>query len=163
MEEELEPQVPKEKKARKPLSEETLAKLAQAREKANQKRKEMAEQRKADKEALVQEKLEQAKTVKDEKLEKAAAKEAKKRMYTKAAQPVQDVEPMSPLESLAQAPKPKKKPKDTVVVEYSSSDSDDFDFKDARVMFVKKDRPKPQAVQHDPLAGAYSQMFGAPF
>ena len=163
MEEELEPQVPKEKKSRKPLSEETLAKLAQAREKANQKRKEMSEARKADKEALVQQKIEEAKLHKDERLEKQATKEAKKRMYTKAAQPVQDVEPMSPLESVAQAPKPKKKPKDTVVVEYSSSDSDDFDFKDARVMFVKKDRPKPQAVQHDPLASAYSQMFGSPF
>ena len=45
-----------EKKARKPLSEDSLEKLAEARKLANQKRKEMAEQRKADKEKLVQQK-----------------------------------------------------------------------------------------------------------
>ena len=44
------------KKPRKPMSEETLEKLAKAREKANAKRKEMSEERKVHKETLVRRK-----------------------------------------------------------------------------------------------------------
>ena len=47
------------KKPRKPMSEETLEKLAKAREKANAKRKEMSEERKVHKETLVQKKMEE--------------------------------------------------------------------------------------------------------
>ena len=132
------------KKIRKPLSQESLDKLKLAREKANAKRKEMAEQRKVEKEEMVQQKMEEVKQTKTEKLEKQAFKEAKKRISA-----------------------PKKK--DTVVVEYSSSDSDDFDFNDARILFVKKDRPKapepPEAPKPapDPLFESYRQMFGPRF
>ena len=49
------------KKTRKPMSEETLEKLAKAREKANAKRKEMSEERKVHKETLVQKKMEEEK------------------------------------------------------------------------------------------------------
>ena len=120
------------------LSDEQLEKLAKARELANAKRKEMAEQRRADKEALVQQKMEEAKVQRTEKLEKQATREAKKRVSSSKA---------------------------AVVVEYSSSDSDDFDLDTARVLFVKKDRPKknpvpkPIAPAPDPLAGAYRRMF----
>ena len=109
------------KKPRKPLSEEALEKLKIAREKANIKRKELAEQRAIEKEKLVCERMEQVELSKKDKLDKEVEKEAKKRAVVT-----------------------KKKPKDTVVVEYSSSDSEDTDFAEARVMFVKKDRPKRQ-------------------
>jgi len=138
-------EVKEEPKKRKELSPEALEKLKLAREKANAKRKELAEQRAAEREELVQQKMEQVEKTKKDKLEKQADKEAKKRVQHK----------------------PKK---DTVVVEYSSSDSDDFDFQDARVMFVKKDRPKPVEQPPvevppapDPLEGAYRHMFGPRF
>jgi len=141
--------VKEEPKKRKELSPEALEKLKLAREKANAKRKELAEQRAAEREELVQQKLEEAQKSKQDRLEKQADIEAKKRVQHK----------------------PKK---DTVVVEYSSSDSDDFDFQDARVMFVRKDRAKPpkQPTEQpsvevppapDPLEGAYQHMFGPRF
>ena len=92
-----------DKKVRKPLSEENLQKLALAREKANQKRKEMSEQRKIEKEALIQQKLEEAKTKTDERMEKQAVKEAKKRMYTKQPEPKQE-EPESEREEAEAEP-----------------------------------------------------------
>ena len=161
-------------KQRKPLSEESLAKLAAARELANKKRKELSEQRKVEKESIIQQKMEEAKQKKQDKLEKSAAKEVKKRLQVSdeveekpvSAEPVA-TEPVA-TEPVATVRKPKKK--DTVVVEYSSSDSDDFDFEDARVLFVKKEKQRnssPQVekqqvppVQRDPLASAYRNMFG---
>ena len=47
------------KTARKPMSEESLQRLAKAREKANRVRKELAEERKAERESLVQQKMEE--------------------------------------------------------------------------------------------------------
>ena len=67
-------------KKRKPMSEEAKAKLAQARELANAKRKELADQRKVDKEALVQQKMEEVKQKRTTQLEKQASREAKKRV-----------------------------------------------------------------------------------
>ena len=94
---------------------------------------------------------------KTERLDKQASREAKKRV-TDCGCP----DPPAP---------PKPKSKDTVVVEYSSSDSDDIDFDQARVLFVKKDRPKnseqpvtkPIPPAPDPLMGAYRDMFGRRF
>jgi len=147
MEETVEIQQPKK---RKQLSEEALEKLRLAREKANAKRKELAEQRAVEKEKLIQERIEQVKISKAGRLEKQVDKEAKKRI----AAPV--------------------KKKDTVVVEYSSTDSEDIDFEEARVMFVKRERkketpkvptevpteaPKPPT-RPDPVEIAYRRMFG---
>ena len=153
MEDETATETPKKK-----MSEEALARLAQAREKANARRKELAAERATQKEALILEKMEQAKAAKAAKLEKAAEKEAKLRV---AAQPVAQ-------QPAAQQPPPlpKKKKRDTVVVEYSSSDSDDVDFEDARVLFVKKERQKSKepAAQRppvpDPLDAYYRKYFG---
>ena len=171
-----------EVKTRKPLSTESLQKLALAREKANQKRKEMSEQRKAEKELMVQQKIVQAKTKTDEKLEKQATREAKKRMYSRSDEtPTESASESQPPEtpkvepaSESQPPEPSKedttikKRKRKVVVEYSSSDSDDMDMTHAKVLFVKKERtkkpnyPKPVASNQvpDPLLLAYRQMFG---
>ena len=142
------------------LSDEAKAKLAQARELANAKRKELAEMRKASKEALVQQKMEEVQQKRTERLEKQAMREAKKRVTDCGCS-----------DSPASPPKPPKKSKDAVVVEYSSSDSDDIDFDQARVLFVKKDRPKnseqpvtkPIPPAPDPLMGAYRDMFGRRF
>ena len=47
------------KKPRKPLGEAALERLAKAREKANRVRKELAQERQAEKESLVQQKMEE--------------------------------------------------------------------------------------------------------
>ena len=60
------------KKPRKPMSEETLEKLAKAREKANAKRKEMSEERKVHKETLVQKKMEEVQEARQQKDQTAA-------------------------------------------------------------------------------------------
>ena len=60
------------KKTRKPMSEETLEKLAKAREKANAKRKEMSEERKVHKETLVQKKMEEVQEARQQKDQTAA-------------------------------------------------------------------------------------------
>ena len=158
-------------KQRKPLSEEALQKLAAARELANKKRKEMAEKRKEEKETIVKQKLEEEKQKKIDKLEKYAAKEVKKRLSHEVScegghSTKEQVEEVVTEEKQDKPPKKK----DAVVVEYSSSDSDDFDFEDARVLFVKKERHKepnmhrdtkqPPPRQVDPLASAYRNMFG---
>ena len=71
------------KKTRKPMSEETLEKLAKAREKANAKRKEMSEERKVHKETLVQKKMEEVQEARQQKDQTAAVKEANKRVRAK--------------------------------------------------------------------------------
>ena len=130
------------KKIRKPMSEETLEKLAKAREKANAKRKEMSEERKVHKETLVQKKMEEEIEVKKKKEENAAVREAKKRVRAK---------------------------RETIIIERSDSDSSsEDDIRDARVYTVRKSRssteaePSPAKLvpQEDPLAGMYSQFFG---
>ena len=121
------------------MSEEAKAKLAQARELANAKRKELADQRKVDKEALVQQKMEEVKQKRTEQLEKQATREAKKRVTDCGCS-----------ESPASPPKPPKKSKDAVVVEYSSSESDDIDFDQARVLFVKKGSLKKKQTRTTP-------------
>jgi hypothetical protein len=131
------------KKPRKPMSEETLEKLAKAREKANAKRKEMSEERKVHKETLVQKKMEEEIEVKKKKEENAAVREAKKRVRAK---------------------------RETIIIERSDSDSSsEDDIRDARVYTVRKSRssteqaePSPAKLvpQEDPLAGMYSQFFG---
>ena len=130
------------KKVRKPLSEETLGKLAKAREKASERRKEMAEERKVHKETLVQSKIEeqlQAQQIKDE---KSANREAKKRVKAK---------------------------RQSIIIERSSDSgsSSEDDIRDARVYTVRKSRnnvkvaaPTTQAKSapiEDPM---YSQFFG---
>ena len=128
------------KKVRKPLSEETLGKLAMAREKASERRKEMAEERKVHKETLINAKIEeqlQAQQIKDE---KSANREAKKRVKAK---------------------------RQSIIIERSDSgSSSEDDIRDARVYTVRKTRPPQQeaaptqarsAPVEDPL---YSQFFG---
>jgi len=130
------------KKPRKPMSEETLEKLAKAREKANAKRKEMSEERKVEKENLVQQKMEEMQEVRKKKDQTIAVKEAKKRVRAK---------------------------RESIIIERESSgSSSEDDIRDARVYTVRKSRsstePPPQppapAPTLDPLAGMYSQFFG---
>ena len=131
------------KKSRKPMSEETLEKLAKARLKANAKRKEISEEHKAEKETLVQQKMEEVQVARKQKQETAAVKEAKKRVRAK---------------------------RESIIIE-RSSDSDsssEDDIRDARVYTVRKSRsnteqtasPPPAPPVDDALAGMYSQFFG---
>ena len=129
------------KKTRKPLGEEALQRLAKAREKANAKRREMSEERKAEKESLVQQKMEEVQEVRKKKDETAAFKEAKKRVRAK---------------------------RESIIIERSDSDSSsEDDIRDARVYTVRKSRsnteaeppPAKQPVEDDPFAGMYSQFF----
>ena len=69
-------------KPKRVMSEEALAKLAIAREKANAKRKELAAQRHEEKENLVQEKIEASKAERAAKVNASAEKEAKRRIST---------------------------------------------------------------------------------
>ena len=153
--------VPTVTKVRKPMSEESLAKLAVARELALKKRRELSVQRQSQKEEKVAEKMQEATAKREEKMDKAAEKEAARRMK----EPVPEPEQPKP------EPEPPKAPKkrNTVCVEYSSSDSDlDIDFADTRVLFVKKQReprdPAPPAARpepaRDPLHRSYLAMFG---
>ena len=151
-------------KPRKQLSEEALKKLALARELANKKRKELAQQRAAEKEKLVQEELSQPKEP-DPKLIKQVQKEAARRRCKAPDVPVTDETEEDEIQP--EVPPKHKKKKPTVVVEYSSSSSDDIDFEEARVMFVKKERVKaspvpvrPQPPAPDPMDRLYRQMFG---
>ena len=153
--------VPTVTKVRKPMSETALAKLAVARDLALKKRRELSLQRSELKESKVAEKIQEATAKREQKLEKAAEKEAARRMK----EPVPEPEQPEP------EPEPPKAPKkrNTVCVEYSSSDSDlDIDFADTRVLFVKKQReprdPAPPAARpepaRDPLHRSYLAMFG---
>ena len=131
------------KKARRPMSEESLLRLSVAREKANLVRKELAKERKAERELLVQQKMEEVQQVQKHKQETLATKEAQKRV---------------------------RKKRESIIIERSdsgSSDSED-DIRDARVYTVRKSRsntetehaPSPLAKPApDPLAGMYNQFF----
>ena len=130
------------KKSRKPMSEETLEKLARAREKANAKRKEISEEHKAEKETLVQQKMEEVQVARKQKQEIAAVKEAKKRVRAK---------------------------RESIIIERSSDSgsSSDDDIRDARVYTVRKSRSNteqtaspPPPPPLDPFAGMYNQFFG---
>ena len=125
------------------MSEESLQRLAKAREKANRVRKELAEERKAERESLVQQKMEEVQQEQKQKQETLAVKEAHKRVKQK---------------------------RESIIIERSdsgSSDSED-DIRDARVYTVRKSRsntdpehaPPPLAKPApDPLAGMYHQYF----
>ena len=130
------------KKVRKPLSEETLGKLAKAREKASERRKEMAEERRTHKETLINAKIEeqlQAQQIKDE---KSANREAKKRVKAK---------------------------RQSIIIERSSDSgsSSEDDIRDARVYTVRKSRNNVEVAAptqarspvEDPLSGMYNQFF----
>ena len=135
-------EVEKVKKPRKPMSEDTLEKLAKARQKANLKRKEMSEERKAEKENLVKQKMEEVQIARKKKDETAAVKEAKKRVRAK---------------------------RESIIIERSDSDSSsEDDIRDARVYTVRKSHsnteqakppPAKQPVEDDRFAGMYSQFF----
>ena len=142
-------------KPKRVMSEEALAKLAIAREKANAKRKELAAQRHEEKENIVQEKMEVAKAERAAKVEMSAQKEAKKRLA--ASEPSVVAAPVTST----------KKRRESIVIERSESDSSEDDVRDARVYFVKKHKhasPPPavpvRANTPDPLHGVYSSMFG---
>jgi len=140
-------------KSRKPLDEESLKKLAAAREKALVKRRELAAQRAKDKEALVQEKMQ----AKAKRLDTQASKEAELRADNEATP----------------APEEPKVAKKAVPVVIETSD-DEEDISNARVYFVKRDKPappprappaQPARIPHakpivDPHAQLYRQMFG---
>ena len=132
------------KKPRKPMSEESLKRLAAARVKANKVRKELAEERKTERESLVQQKMEEVQQEQRKKQESAATKEAEKRI---------------------------RKKRESIIIERSessgSSDSED-DIRDARVYTVRKARSNkepestpisPAKPVEDPLAGMYNQFF----
>ena len=150
-------------KPKRVMSEEALAKLAIAREKANAKRKELAAQRHEEKENLVQEKIEASKAERAAKVNASAEKEAKRRISTVA-------EPCDQGSLIATASKAKQKTKrESIVIERDESDSSEDDVRDARVYFVRKnkDRTTPQVVAPpeirpktpDPLDGIYKKMF----
>ena len=130
------------KKSRKPLSQEALLRLAKAREKANRVRKELAQERKAERESLVQQKMEEVEHQQMQKQEKAASKEAHKRV---------------------------KKKRESIIIERSSdseSSNSEDDIRDARVYTVRKSRsnkepapPRVKPVEEDPLSGMYNQFF----
>ena len=150
---------PTQPKVRKPLDEAALAKLALAREKANAKRKELAAARATDREALVQSKLKERHAKND----RDAEKEAQRRSVEVVEEP-----PPVPEEEPAQPPpaKPKTK-KQPIIIETSESEEDDLT--NARVYFVKRERPpaptieptRPTAPPPDPHASLYQHMFGA--
>ena len=132
------------KKARRPMSEESLLRLSVAREKANLVRKELAKERKAERELLVQQKMEEVQQVQKHKQETLATKEAQKRV---------------------------RKKRESIIIERSdsgSSDSED-DIRDARVYTVRKSSRSNTETEHappplakpasDPLAGMYNQFF----
>ena len=133
------------KKARRPMSEESLLRLSVAREKANLVRKELAKERKAERELLVQQKMEEVQQVQKHKQETLATKEAQKRV---------------------------RKKRESIIIERSessgSSDSED-DIRDARVYTVRKSSRSNTETEHappplaksapDPLAGMYHQYF----
>ena len=138
------------------MSEEGLKKLAIAREKANQKRKEMAEARKEQIEEKVQEKLAAHQEIKEKKICQSAEKIIKKRV-TELAQPTNPTKP--------------KKSRESIVIEREDSDSSEDDVRDARVYFVRKNKGEPRASTPptpttppvpapDPLDGIYNNMFG---
>ena len=132
-------EVEKVKKTRKPLGEEALQRLAKAREKANLKRKELSEERKAEKENLVKQKMEEVQIARKQKDDTAAVKEARKRVRAK---------------------------RESIIIERESSgSSSEDDITDARVYTVRKRSnteaeppPEKQPVE-DPFAGMYSQFF----
>ena len=132
------------KKARRPMSEESLLRLSVAREKANLVRKELAKERKAERELLVQQKMEEVQQVQKHKQETLATKEAQKRV---------------------------RKKRESIIIERSdsgSSDSED-DIRDARVYTVRKSSRSSTETEHappplakpveDPLHGMYNQFF----
>ena len=134
-------EVEKVKKSRKPMSEETLEKLAKARQKANLKRKEMSEERKVEKENLVNQKMQEVQIARKKKDETDAVKEANKRVRAK---------------------------RESIIIERESSgSSSEDDIRDARVYTVRKSRsnteqakpPPTPPVEDDPLGGMYSQFF----
>ena len=143
-------------KVRKPMTEEALQKLAMAREKANAKRKEMAAERSKQKEQLVQEKLKE----KQEKMNKSAEIEAKKRM------PVQALDVEAEVKAPERPYTTKQIKRQPVVIEYSDDSDSEEDIRDARVYFVKrkKEDPTPERVHTelppDPYAKMYASMFG---
>ena len=129
------------KKVRKPLSEETLGKLAKAREKASERRKEMAEERKVHKETLINAKIEEQLQAQQIKYEKSASREAKKRVKAK---------------------------RQSIIIERDSGSSSEDDIRDARVYTVRKSRNNVEeaaptkampAPVEDPLSGMYNQFF----
>jgi len=71
------------KKVRKPMSQESLLRLSQAREKANKVRKQLAQERKAERENLVEQKMKEVQETQRQKQESAATKEAHKRVKKK--------------------------------------------------------------------------------
>ena len=134
-------EVEKVKKTRKPLGEEALQRLAKAREKANLKRKELSEERKAEKENLVKQKMEEVQIAWKQKDDTAAVKEARKRVRAK---------------------------RESIIIERSDSESSsEDDIRDARVYTVRKSHsdteqakpPPTPPVEDDPFAGMYSQFF----
>ena len=76
-------EVEKAPKKRKPMSQESLLRLAKAREKANRIRKQLAEERKAERENLVEQKMKEVEESRKVKQETAAEKEAEKRVRKK--------------------------------------------------------------------------------
>lgn len=166
-----------ESKPKRVMSEEALAKLALAREKANAKRKELAAQRHEEKENLVQEKMEAVQKSRSEKICILAEKEAKRRLVAQDAPRPRTVVECDQESSVAlgreatSASKTKQKRRESIVIERDESDSSsEDDVRDARVYFVRKNKT-PQVVAPpieaeirpktpDPLDGIYRQMFG---
>ena len=145
------PAVETTKKARKPMSQEQLDKLAVAREKANKKRQELSEQRRIDKEKLIETKMQEEIVKRDAKNTNIAEREAKKRIANAPVRP---------------PPNKTQKAQKSIIIEHSDSESED-DIIDAKVYRVKRQRetvetqPVPvQEQEEDPFGTSYAQLFG---
>ena len=138
-------EVEKAPRKRKPMSEESLKRLAKAREKANFVRKQLAEERKTERENMIEQKMKDIQQEQEQKQQLAATKEAEKRV---------------------------RKKRESIIIERSSdseSSNSEDDIRDARVYTVRKTRSKEEPQQptpptpakpvEDPLAGQYNQFF----
>ena len=142
---------------KKQMTPEALERLAKAREKANAKRRELAEQRKAVREQAIEEKMAQVSEARARKVEKTAEREARRRLASE----------VRPTPEPSTAP-PKAKP---IVIEHSDSDQED-DIVNAKVYYVKRSREPPQQPPApppprpppqrppDPHESVYRQLFG---
>ena len=166
------PAVVVETKAKRVLTEDQLEKLGRARELALIKRKEMAATRKAEREALVVEKM----NVRAERDHKSAEKEASKRLG--GPPPVTTTEEEVPVPTESEPPTAEEPPvvpkvkRKAVIVETSDSDEEEGLIDNARVFIVKRQISAPVApapapptapirvTPIDPHATLYKSMFG---
>lgn len=153
---------PKQKK--RVMTPETLEKLKVAREKANAVRKNLAEQRKSEKELLVKQEVERQQAVKQLRLKKLAETEARKILAESA-------KPESPTNEPEEPVVKKKTKRQPIIIEHSDSSDSEDDIIDARIYRVKRSKennsppPPPPVVksrEQIEFDRSYQRLFGRP-